>query len=69
MTGLSEKLHSGPPSSPKIHRPTGTRPRLFARVCGGPLHTQPVVGTRLNFRRSATAGLESSATVFSSLSL
>ena len=31
--------------------------------------TRTVVGTRLNFRHSSTAGLESSATVFSFLSL
>ena len=31
--------------------------------------TRTVVGTRLNFRRSATADIESSATVFSSLLL
>ena len=31
--------------------------------------TRTVVAARLNFRRSSTAGLESSATVFSSLSL
>ena len=61
--------HSGLPDSEKIRRPTDTRPIFFARICGGRLHTQPVVGTRLNFRRSATAGLEASATVFSSLSL
>ena len=42
---------------------------FFSSVCGGRLHTQPVVGTRLNFRRSAAVALGSSATVFSSLSL
>ena len=31
--------------------------------------TRTVVGTRLNFRRSSSAGRESNATVFSSLSL
>ena len=61
--------HSGPHSSLKLHRPTGTSPRLFARVSGGRLHTQPVAGTRLDFRRSATTGLGSSPIVFRSVSL
>ena len=69
MIGLSGSLIPARPASQGIRRPTGTRPRLFARVSGSRLHTQPLVGTHLNFRRSATDGREFSATVFSSLSL
>ena len=69
MNRVVRKPHSGPAGCQGIRRPTGTRPRLFARVSGSRLHTHLVVGTRLTFGRSATDGHESIATVFRSVSL